>query len=71
MFTQVTQAVEKPHLSQPAAFSLRAASNTSGQVFGGALRPILASAPLSYHITVDEELKGNESISPFESSNSP
>ena len=66
-FTQVTQALEKPQVAWPAALSFFAASNTSGQVFGGAsgLRPAFLKASLLYHITVEDELNGNDSISPF------
>ncbi len=59
------QADEKPHLSKPAALSFLPASKTSGHVFGGSFRPIFFSASRLYHITADDELNGNESISPL------
>src|SRR5262249_31323816 len=64
---QVTQALPKPQLAWPAALSFFAMSNTSGHVFGGfsASSPALVKASLLYHITVLDELKGNESISPL------
>src|SRR5215210_7926539 len=67
MLTQVTQAFEKPQVAWPAAFSFFAASNTSGQVFGGwsGLSPAFLKASLLYHITVDDELNGKDSISPL------
>ena len=65
--TQVTQAFEKPQVAWPAAFSFFAASNTSGQVFGGlsGSSPAFLKASLLYHITVEDELNGNDSISPL------
>src|SRR5262245_30440879 len=65
IFTQVAQAFENPHLSKPPALSFLAASNTSGQVLGTAT-PALSSASLLYHITVEDELNGKDSISPFD-----
>ena len=49
------------------ALSFLAASNTSGHVFGGlsGSRPAFLKASLLYHITVLDELKGNDSISPL------
>ena len=66
--TQVTQALEKPQVAWPDALSFFAASNTSGQVFGGASgsSPAFLKASLLIHITVEDELNGNDSISPFE-----
>ena len=64
--TQLAQALEKPQVVWPAAFSFLAASNTSGQVFGISAMPAFFSSSLLIHITVDEELKGNDSMSPFE-----
>src|SRR6478736_6296552 len=63
---QVAQALEKPQVAWPAALSFLAASNTSGQVFGIAAMPAFFSSSLLIHITIEEELKGNDSISPFE-----
>ena len=65
--THVTQALPKPQLAWPAAFSFLAASNTSGQVLGGlsGSRPAFLKLSLLYHITVLDELKGNDSISPL------
>src|SRR6202008_4859677 len=63
---QVTQALEKPQLVWPAALSFLAASNTSGQVFGISLTPAFFSSSLLIHITMDDELNGNDSMSPFE-----
>src|SRR6059058_3652245 len=63
---QVAQALEKPQVAWPAAFSFLAASNTSGQVFGISATPAFFNSSLLIHITMDEELKGNDSISPFE-----
>jgi hypothetical protein len=51
MFTHVIQGLEKLQLAKP-ALSFLAASNTSGQVFGGAL-----TALRLIHITVDDELR--------------
>ena len=67
-FTQVTHALEKPQVGWPDAFSFFAASNTSGQVFGrfAGSRPAFLNASRLIHITVEDELNGNESISPFE-----
>src|SRR5262245_2387497 len=64
--TQVTQALPKPQLGW-LAFSFLAASNTSGQVFGGlsGSRPAFLKASLLYHITVLDELKGMDIISPL------
>ena len=66
-FTQVTQALEKPQVELPAAFSFFAASNTSGQVFGSfaGSRPAFLKASRLIHITVDDELNGSDSISPL------
>src|ERR1043166_4443588 len=66
--TQVTHALEKPQLAWPAPLSFFAASKTSGHVFGGAAgsRLALRNASLLIHITVDDELNGNDSISPLE-----
>ena len=68
MLAQVTQAVDIPQFGCPEALSFLAASNTSGQVFGGASgsSPALRNASLLIHITIDDELNGNESISPFD-----
>src|SRR5918911_1317127 len=65
--TQVTQALEKPQVAWPALFSFFAASNSSGQVFGGlsGSRPAFLKASLLYHITVEDELNGKDSISPL------
>src|ERR671912_2952612 len=65
MCAQVTQALEKPQVVWPAAFSFLAASNTSGQVFGISLTPAFFSSSLFTHMTMEEELNGKESISPF------
>jgi hypothetical protein len=66
--TQVTHAFEKPQVAWPAALSFFAASNSSGQVFGGfsGSSPAFLNASLLYHITVEDELKGKDSISPLE-----
>ena len=65
--TQVTHAFEKPQVACPDALSFFAASNTSGQVFGRLTgsSPAFLKASRLIHITVDEELNGIESISPF------
>ena len=65
--TQVTQAFEKPQLGWPLALSFLAASNTSGQVFGGFVgsRPAFLKLSLLYHMTADDELNGIDSISPL------
>src|SRR3981189_2626747 len=60
------QALEKPQGSCPAAFSFFAASNTAGQVFGIAGAPAFFNSSLLIHITIEEELKGNDSMSPLE-----
>src|SRR4028119_2296073 len=63
---QVIQAELNPQVLWPAAFSFLAASNTSGQVFGISLTPAFFSSSLLTHMTMEEELNGKESISPFE-----
>ena len=63
---QLAQALEKPQVSWPAAFSFLAASNTSGQVFGISVTPAFFNSSLLIHITIEDELKGNDSMSPFE-----
>ena len=63
---QLAQALEKPQVSWPAAFSFLAASNTSGQVFGISLMPAFFNSSLLIHITIEDELKGKDSISPFD-----
>src|ERR1700754_913963 len=62
----VAPPLEKPQVACPAAFSFLAASNTSGQVFGIAATPAFLSSSLLIHITIDDELKGNDSMSPLE-----
>ncbi len=62
---QVAQALEKPQVVKPAAFSFFAASNTSGHVFGISAMFAFFSASLLTHMTIDEELNGNDSISPL------
>ena len=64
--TQVAHALEKPQVAKPAAFSFLASSKTSGQVFGISAMPAFFNASRLIHITVDDELKGNDSISPFD-----
>ena len=68
IFTQVTQLLAKPQVAEPDALSFLAASNTSGQVFGGVSgsRPAFLKASRLIHITIEDELNGNDSISPFE-----
>ncbi len=66
MFAHVAQALEKPQVACPAAFSFLAASKTSGHVFGISAIPAFFSSSLLIHITIEEELKGNDSISPLE-----
>src|SRR5436853_2119548 len=63
---QLIQLVENGHL-WPDAFSLAAASATSGQVFGGfsGSRPAALNASLLYWKTVVELLNGKLSIWPF------
>src|SRR5215510_5300111 len=65
--TQVTQALPKPQLANPAAFSFLAASNTSGHVLGGlsGSSEAFLNASLLYHMTVLDELNGNDNISPL------
>jgi hypothetical protein len=57
----------KPQLGWPAALSFLAASNTSGHVLGGlsGSSPAFLKLSLLYHMTVLDELKGMESISPL------
>ena len=66
IWAQVAQALEKPQVSWPAAFSFLAASNTSGQVFGISVTPAFFNSSLLIHITIEDELKGKDSISPFD-----
>src|SRR4051812_26280608 len=66
ILAHVAQALEKPQVAWPAAFSFLAASKTSGQVFGISATPAFFNSSLLIHITIDDELNGNESISPFE-----
>ena len=47
------------------AFSFLAASNVSGQVFGISTFAFFSSSRFT-HITVEDELKGKDSISPFD-----
>src|ERR1700754_3879882 len=63
---QEAQPLEKPQVSWPAAFSFLAASNTSGHVFGISATPAFFNSSLLIHITIDDELKGKDSMSPFE-----
>src|SRR3954466_8608352 len=60
------QALEKPQVSWPAAFSFFAAAKTSGQVFGISAMPAFFNSSLLIHITIEEELNGNDSMSPLE-----
>src|SRR3984885_2569080 len=62
---QVIQDEEKPQVGLVAC-SFLASANTSGQVFGGASMSAFFSASRLTHITMLDELNGNESISPFE-----
>ena len=64
--THDAHALENPQVVCPAAFSFLAASNTSGQVFGISATPAFFSSSLLIHITIDDELKGNDSMSPFD-----
>src|SRR5262249_23455892 len=65
--THVTHALLKPQLGWAEAFSFLAASKTSGQVLGGfsGSSPAFLKLSLLYHITVLDELNGNDSMSPF------
>jgi hypothetical protein len=42
-----------------------AAANTSGQVFGISVMPAFFNSSLLIHITIEEELNGNDSMSPL------
>src|SRR3954449_1821618 len=66
MLAQVAQALQKPQVACPAALSFLAASKTSGQVFGISATPAFLSSSLLIHITIDDELNGNDSISPLD-----
>src|SRR5437868_13543783 len=63
---QLAQALEKPQVSWPAASNFLAASNTSGQVFGISATPAFFNSSLLIHITMEDELKGKDSMSPLE-----
>src|SRR6478736_9193465 len=65
IFAHDIQALEKPQVACPAASSFLAASNTSGQVFGISATPAFFNSSLLIHITIDDELKGNDSMSPL------
>ena len=57
--------VERPQVGDVAC-SFFAASETSGQVLSlSGSTPALASASLFSHMTMDDELKGKDNISPF------
>src|SRR3954453_18415216 len=60
------QALEKPQVSWPAAFSFLAASKTSGQVLGILAMPAFFNSSLLIHITIEDELNGNDSMSPLD-----
>ncbi len=62
---QDPQAVEKPQVGLVAC-SFLASANTSGQVFGGSAISAFFRASRLTHITMLDELKGKDSISPFE-----
>src|ERR1700688_1346683 len=62
---QVIQDEEKPQGGLGGCRFL-ASANTSGQVFGGAAISAFFRASRLIHITMLDELKGNDSISPFE-----
>src|SRR6202049_1078819 len=62
---QEPQAEEKPQVGLVAC-SFLAAANTSGQVFGGVAISAFFSASRLTHITMLDELKGNDSMSPLE-----
>ena len=64
-FAHVTQALEKPQVAKPDAFNFLAASKTCGQVLGISAMLAFFRASLLIHITIEDELKGNDSISPF------
>src|SRR5204862_5509317 len=64
MCAQVAQALEKPQVSWPAAFSFFAAAKTSGHVFGISTFAFFSASRFT-HMTIDEELTGNDSISPL------
>ena len=66
MCAHVAQALEKPQVVWPAAFSFLAAAKTSGQVFGVSVTPAFFSSSLLIHITIEDELNGKDSISPFD-----
>src|SRR4051812_29402645 len=66
ILTQLAHAFEKPQVEYPASFSFFASSNTSGHVFGISAMLAFFNASRLTHITVEEELNGNESISPLE-----
>ena len=66
IWAQEAQAFEKPQVACPAALSFLAASNTSGQVFGMSVTPAFFSSSLLIHITIEEELKGIDSMSPLD-----
>ena len=66
MCAQVVHAVEKPQVGDTDARSFFAASNTPGQVFRlASSTPPFLSWSLFSHITIDDELNGNDSISPL------
>src|SRR4029078_10635512 len=62
---QAAHGLGKPQVSCPAAFSFLAAANSSGQVFGISVMPAFFNSSLLIHITIEEELNGNDSMSPL------